>query len=46
MQLMASMAQELAPKRVRVNGLAPGAIKTPINCRAWETPEAADRLLN
>jgi len=46
MQLMKSMAQELAPKKIRVNSIAPGAIKTPINRAAWETPEAEARLLN
>jgi glucose 1-dehydrogenase len=45
MQLMKSMAQELAPKKIRVNSIAPGAIKTPINRSAWETPEAAAELL-
>ncbi len=45
MQLMKSMAQELAPKKIRVNSIAPGAIKTPINRDAWETPEARDNLL-
>jgi glucose 1-dehydrogenase len=45
MQLMKSMAQELAPKRIRVNSIAPGAIKTPINRPAWETPEAEAALL-
>jgi glucose 1-dehydrogenase len=45
MQLMESMAQELAPHHIRVNGLAPGAIKTPINRPAWDTPEAEARLL-
>jgi len=45
MQLMKSMAQELAPKKIRVNSLAPGAIKTPINRKAWETPEALASLL-
>ena len=45
MQLMKSMAQELAPKKIRVNSVAPGAIKTPINRSAWETPEALERLL-
>ncbi|UYZ59830.1 SDR family oxidoreductase [Hymenobacter latericus] len=45
MLLMKSMAQELAPYKIRVNSIAPGAIKTPINQEAWETPEAADRLL-
>jgi glucose 1-dehydrogenase len=45
MQLMKSMAQELAPKKIRVNSIAPGAIKTPINRTAWETPEAEGELL-
>jgi glucose 1-dehydrogenase len=45
MQLMKSMAQELAPKRIRVNSIGPGAIKTPINRSAWETPEALASLL-
>jgi glucose 1-dehydrogenase len=43
--LMESMAQELAPKRIRVNAIAPGAIRTPINTTAWETPEALKSLL-
>jgi glucose 1-dehydrogenase len=42
---MQSLAQELAPHRIRVNSVAPGAIKTPINRAAWETPEALARLL-
>jgi glucose 1-dehydrogenase len=45
MQLMKSMAQELAPKKIRVNSIAPGAIKTPINRAAWETPAAEAQLL-
>ncbi|MEO6971353.1 MAG: SDR family oxidoreductase [Chthoniobacterales bacterium] len=45
MQLMKSMAQELAPKKIRVNSVAPGAIQTPINRSAWDTPEALDKLL-
>ncbi len=45
MQLMKSMAQELAPKNIRVNSIAPGAIKTPINRSAWETTEAKAALL-
>src|SRR5664279_1421699 len=28
--MMKSMAQELAPKKIRVNGIGPGAIQTPI----------------
>jgi glucose 1-dehydrogenase len=45
MQLMKSMAQELAPQKIRVNSIAPGAIKTSINTAAWETPEAEAKLL-
>jgi glucose 1-dehydrogenase len=43
--LMQSLAQELAPHRIRVNSVAPGAIQTPINRAAWETPEALSALL-
>jgi glucose 1-dehydrogenase len=43
--LMESMAQELAPQRIRVNAIAPGAIKTPINTAAWSTPQALKSLL-
>jgi glucose 1-dehydrogenase len=43
--LMRSIAQELAPHRIRVNAVAPGAIRTRINRDAWETPEALQRLL-
>jgi glucose 1-dehydrogenase len=45
MLFMQSVAQELAPHRIRVNSVAPGAIQTPINRPAWETPEALTRLL-
>jgi glucose 1-dehydrogenase len=43
--MMESMAQELAPKRIRVNAIAPGAIRTPINTAAWETKAAYDALM-
>ena len=43
--LMQSMAQELAPHKVRVNSIGPGAIQTPINKAAWETPQALNSLL-
>lgn len=45
MMLMKSMAQELAEKKIRVNSVSPGAIRTPINRAAWETPEAEAALL-
>ncbi|WP_262714354.1 SDR family NAD(P)-dependent oxidoreductase [Mucilaginibacter metallidurans] len=45
MMFMKSIAQELAPHKIRVNGIGPGAIQTPINKEAWETPEALDKLL-
>lgn len=43
--LMESMAQEVAPLRIRVNAIAPGAIRTPINTAAWQTSEAYARLM-
>ncbi len=42
---MQSIAQELAPYHIRVNSIGPGAIQTPINRSAWETPEALKSLL-
>lgn len=45
MLLMQSLAQELAPQRIRVNAVAPGAIRTPINREAWSTEEAEQALL-
>lgn len=43
--LMKSMAQELAPNKIRINSIGPGAIQTPINKAAWGTPESLDALL-
>ena len=43
--MMKSMSQELAPKKIRINSIGPGAIQTPINKQAWETPEALNKLL-
>jgi glucose 1-dehydrogenase len=45
MMLMKSIAQEYAPMKIRVNGIGPGAIRTPINHAAWKTPEAYRNLL-
>jgi glucose 1-dehydrogenase len=43
--LMKSMAQELAPQKIRINSIAPGAIETQINTVAWSTPGAKAKLL-
>jgi glucose 1-dehydrogenase len=43
--MMKSIAQEVAPFRIRVNAIAPGAVRTPINTAAWETPEAYAELM-
>jgi glucose 1-dehydrogenase len=45
MLMMKSIAQEVAPWRIRVNSIAPGAIRTPINTAAWDTPEHYAALL-
>jgi glucose 1-dehydrogenase len=43
--LMESLAQEVAPKKIRVNAIAPGAIRTSINTAAWQTKAAYDALM-
>jgi len=45
MLMMKSLAQEVAPHRIRVNSISPGAIRTPINESAWSTPEAYAALM-
>jgi glucose 1-dehydrogenase len=45
MLMMKTLAQEYAEHGIRVNGIAPGAIKTAINRDAWETPQAEAALL-
>lgn len=42
--LMKTLAQELAREKIRVVGVAPGAIKTDINRKVWEDAEKAKRL--
>lgn len=43
--LMKTLAQELAVHKIRVNGISPGAIRTPINYEARDTPEEVEALL-
>jgi len=45
MLMMKSLAQEVAPHRIRVNSIAPGAVRTPINMDAWGTAEAYAELM-
>jgi glucose 1-dehydrogenase len=45
MLMMKSISQEVAPWRIRVNSIGPGAIRTPINTEAWGRPEAYNNLL-
>lgn len=45
MLMMKSIAQDVAPYRIRANTIAPGAIRTPINTAAWTTPEAYADLM-
>jgi len=45
MLMMKSIAQEVAPYRIRVNSISPGAIHTPINMQAWDTPAAYHDLM-
>jgi glucose 1-dehydrogenase len=45
MLLMKSIAQEFAGRKIRCNSICPGAIQTPINRKAWDTPEALASLL-
>ena len=43
--MMQSLAQEVAGEKIRVNAIAPGAIKTPINQSVWSDPRQAADLL-
>ncbi len=43
--LMKTLAQELAPQKIRVNSIAPGAIKTDINKKVWSDPKQNEQLL-
>ncbi|MBO9618534.1 MAG: SDR family oxidoreductase [Niabella sp.] len=43
--LMQTLAQEYGRQKIRVNSICPGAIQTPINKSAWDTPQAYNNLM-
>lgn len=43
--LMQTLAQEYGGDKIRVNNICPGAIQTPINTNAWNTPQAYNSLM-
>jgi glucose 1-dehydrogenase len=45
LMLMKSIAQELAPHKIRANAISPGAIKTPINEDVWKNDQSRKKLL-
>jgi glucose 1-dehydrogenase len=45
MLLMKSLAQEYAHKKIRVNTLSPGAIRTPMNVEKLTSPEVYEDTL-
>ena len=45
MMLMKTIAQEYAPRKIRINSICPGAIQTPINKAAWDTEQALTDLM-
>jgi len=42
---MHSLTQEVAAERIRVNAIAPGAIRTPINRTVWDNEQTLPQLL-
>jgi len=46
MLLVETLAQEFAGRHIRVNAVAPGAIRTHINRKAWQTPDAMAKLVD
>ncbi len=46
LMFMKSIAQELAPLKIRVNAISPGAIQTPINKSVWSSEQNRKELMN
>jgi glucose 1-dehydrogenase len=45
MLMMKTLAQEMAHRKIRINAIAPGAVKTDINAAVWSNPDSAAVLL-
>lgn len=45
LMLMKSLALEVAPKKIRINGISPGAIATDINDEVWKDEEKKKELM-
>jgi len=45
LMLMKSLALEVAPKKIRINGISPGAIATDINDEVWKNEEKKKELI-
>ncbi|WP_207420686.1 glucose 1-dehydrogenase [Desertivirga brevis] len=45
LMLMKSLALEVAPKKIRINGISPGAIATDINDEVWKDEEKMKELM-
>ena len=43
--MMKTLAQEVANEKIRINGIAPGVIKTNINKDVWSDPKEANKVL-
>jgi len=43
---MQSLAQEYGDRQIRVNSICPGAIQTPINTDAWNSPKTLNSLMS
>jgi len=43
--LMKTIAQELAPHKIRANAIAPGAVKTAINIENFEDPDEKQKIM-
>ncbi|TDB67063.1 glucose 1-dehydrogenase [Arundinibacter roseus] len=45
LMFMKSISQELAPKKIRINAISPGAVKTTINKEVWQDEKKLKELM-